>query len=152
MMRLMVTARDWSPPAMALSTHTPPALRNAWATCLTAFDSPPEVHQWMTSAFGAAALAGALPSTILSAPAAAHNHAQAAARLRDLTILSPFSAMFFWHVWKRYHWLCRTIAPGHFTVKLNLRIVIVEGISACFGQQAASTAWWKKAHTVFVIV
>ena len=90
--------RDWSPPAMALSTHTPPAARNAWATCLTAFDSPPEVHQWMTSAFGAAALAGALPRTILSAPAAAHNHAQAAARLRDLTILSPFSAMFFWHV------------------------------------------------------
>jgi hypothetical protein len=53
-MRLMVAARDWSAPATAWSIHWPPALLYASANCLTACDSPPEVHQWITVAFNGA--------------------------------------------------------------------------------------------------
>src|SRR5690606_8880930 len=52
-------ARAFSPPAMASSTHLPPASLNALANSLTAADSPPDVHQCSTSAVSSCAVAGA---------------------------------------------------------------------------------------------
>ena len=50
MVRLIAAVRALTPPATALSTQAPPALPNWSAKTFTAADSPPEVHQWMTSA------------------------------------------------------------------------------------------------------
>ena len=57
-MRLIAAVRALAPPAMAVSTHVPPALVNWSANTFTAADSPPEVHQWMTSALLSCANAG----------------------------------------------------------------------------------------------
>jgi hypothetical protein len=62
--RLMPAVRAFSPPAIALSTQVPPASVNLSANTLTAADSPPEVHQWITSAFISCAPAWAAPSAI----------------------------------------------------------------------------------------
>src|SRR5471030_2157807 len=84
-MRLMVVARDWSAPAMALSIHRPPALLYASANCLTACDSPPDVHQWITVAFS-----GACACAVVDNPAqAARASAMALPSLVALIILSP---------------------------------------------------------------
>ena len=58
----MPAVRAFSPPATALSIQVPPAAVKASANTLTAADSPPEVHQWMTSAFISCALASAGPT------------------------------------------------------------------------------------------
>ena len=47
----MAAVRALAPPAIAVSTQVPPALVNCSANTFTAADSPPEVHQWITSAF-----------------------------------------------------------------------------------------------------
>jgi hypothetical protein len=44
------------------------------------------------------------------------SHAQAAARVRTVNIVSPFAPLFSVS-WKRYHRLCPTIAPGEIMVK-----------------------------------
>src|SRR3979409_973469 len=56
--RLMAAGRAVAPPAMAVSIQVPPALVNCSAKTFTAADSPPEVHQWITSAFISCAYAG----------------------------------------------------------------------------------------------
>jgi hypothetical protein len=48
--RLMPAFLAFSPPAIAVSIQVPPAASNCSAKTATAADSPPEVHQWMTSA------------------------------------------------------------------------------------------------------
>src|SRR5438105_5969557 len=58
-MRLIACERAASPPATAESTHTPPAFVKALANSWIAADSPPDVHQWITSALFCAAACGA---------------------------------------------------------------------------------------------
>src|SRR6476661_6199473 len=60
--RLMAAVRALAPPAIAVSTQVPPAFANCSANTFTAADSPPEVHQWITSALLAWATAGAVQS------------------------------------------------------------------------------------------
>src|SRR5881392_2313345 len=48
--RLMAAVRALAPPAIAVSSQVPPASVNCSAKTFTAADSPPEVHQWITSA------------------------------------------------------------------------------------------------------
>src|SRR5437762_12067048 len=56
--RLMAAVRALAPPAIAVSIQVPPASVNCSAKTFTAADSPPEVHQWITSAFISWAFAG----------------------------------------------------------------------------------------------
>src|SRR6478609_11970556 len=53
--RLMAAVRALAPPAMAVSIQVPPAAPYCSANTFTAADSPPEVHQWITSAGGPSA-------------------------------------------------------------------------------------------------
>ena len=57
--RLIAAFRAFAAPATALSIQVPPALVNWSANTFTAAASPPEVHQWMTSAFISSAETGA---------------------------------------------------------------------------------------------
>src|SRR4051812_29535382 len=56
--RLMAAVRALAPPAIAVSIQVPPAFVNCSAKTFTAADSPPEVHQWITSAVISWAFAG----------------------------------------------------------------------------------------------
>src|SRR5436305_4895609 len=69
MVRLMAAVRALTPPAIAVSTQVPPALANCSANTFTAADSPPEVHQWITSAFISSALAPGVAATTTQASA-----------------------------------------------------------------------------------
>jgi hypothetical protein len=70
MVRLAITVRACAPPppAIGVSTQVPPALVYIVANSLMAAASPPEVHQWITSAFWACAAPTA--PTLISAAAA----------------------------------------------------------------------------------
>src|SRR3954452_2125441 len=119
--RLMAAVRALTPPAIAVSTQVPPALANCSANTFTAADSPPEVHQWITSAFISSAFTPWVAVTTVKASASDVVH--------SLAVMSSSLGRFV------IDYIFRYTATGAIGVNTKL-----------LGLDAASSSWrWSEA-------